>query len=201
MSFEGFSRSTRQQREVRGTDSGSSNDTGKSVLAVDALPLQGFPRPAAGLRGVIPSQRVGSTSSESDSAACCVADGCSLPSSKLSFPTLGNSDNENYLTELWYSGSMSAEFLFWCQVMWGQMPARESWNIRHFIQYSLPPSKVLRTGNILFSLGNSTRVPMVQDWLDSLLACGERASRCEGSRQVPPLKEVAADWALPGIAT
>lgn len=108
MSFEGFSRSTRQQREVRGTDSGSSTDTGKSVLAVDALPLKGFPRPAAGLRGVIPSQRVGllsfgSTSSESDSAACCVADGCSLPSSKLSFPTLGNSDNEKYLTELWYS--------------------------------------------------------------------------------------------------
>lgn len=108
MSFAGFSGSTRQQRELRGIESGSSSDIGKSVVAVAALPLHGFPCPAAVLRGVVPSWSVGllsfgPTSSESDSAACCVADGCSSPSSKLSFPTLGNSDNEKYLTELWYS--------------------------------------------------------------------------------------------------
>lgn len=103
MSFEGFSRSTRQQCELRGIGSGSSSDIGKSVLAVDALPLKGFPCPAAVLHGVVPSWSVGLLSFESDSAARCVADGCSLPSSKLSFPTLGNSDNEKYLTELWYS--------------------------------------------------------------------------------------------------
>jgi hypothetical protein len=111
MLFEGFSWSAGQWHDLSGMDSSGSSDTGKSTLATDVPPSQGFACPASVRHGVIPSQislRVGvlafrPTSSESDSAVYCVAEGCLLSLSRISFPTLGNGDNEKCLTELWVS--------------------------------------------------------------------------------------------------
>lgn len=123
MSFEGFLWSAGQWHDLSGMDSRGSSDTGKSILATDVPPSQGFACPASVLHSVIPSQsslRVGvsafrPTSSKSDSAAYCVAQGCSSSSSRLSFPTLGNGDNEKCLTELWVSRWAWLQSFSWCQ--------------------------------------------------------------------------------------
>lgn len=128
---------------------------------------------------------------------CCLLCGRGL---FIGFPVLRDGDNEKRLTELWVQGRHDCRVSLGVRT-WGQMAAEagKAWNVRSFVQRNQPFSPSRCWGQETFCsswvIAQVFRRCRTGSWLRSLLVCGERASRCEGSWQVPPLKEVAANWA------